>query len=98
MIDLVNFDAKVFSVPESPRILMHENGDYYLNKTKIDHEAELIYKIDTKPSMMNVGKIVGPNTIYCLREIMPFVDIKPDNDKQHEELKTMGVDDVFMWK
>lgn len=64
MIDLVNFENKVLLVGESPRILMEDKGEFYLRKRKIKSEAELLYSIDTKPSMMPINKIIGPNTIY----------------------------------
>lgn len=78
MIDLVNKDNKAFMAKESPRVLMEEIGENLLRFKTLDgklrdkakhamvhmSETELIYTIDTVPSMMNIGKIVGPNTIY----------------------------------
>lgn len=94
MIDLVRFDNKVFMIEETPRILTEERGDYYLKKRKIVSVPELIYSIDTIPTMMPINKIIGPNTLYCLREVMPFVDIL----SQKDELKDYDENDIYEWK
>jgi hypothetical protein len=117
MIDLVNLDNKAFLAHESPRVLMEEIGENLLRFKTLEgklrdkaknamvnmSEAELIYTIDTVPSMMNIGKIIGPNTIYWLREVMPFVNIKPtkndikefklQDEEKKEEVKGNNIEE-----
>ena len=94
MLPLDKFDNKVFLVEESPRVLLEERGEYYIKKRKYKNIAELVYTIDTHEQIMPISKIIGANTIYCLREVMPFVDIEPEKG----EIEGMDVDQVYEWK
>ena len=76
IVDLSKTINKVEIVNESPRILLDEEGDYYLNKKRIIGDTELIYSIENKASMGIINNIVGPNTLYCMRELMPYIDPK----------------------
>ncbi|CAI2360434.1 unnamed protein product [Moneuplotes crassus] len=89
MIDLVNFGNKIEIINESPRILLDKEGEYYL-KRKTHGVSDLLYSIDTKQNMGLINNIVGPNTIYCMRELMKYIDPKC----RSKEPDTMVVDEI----
>ena len=95
IIDLLNFENRSFLISKSPRILMEPEGEIYLNKiNKIESVPELLFSIDSDPLLLPVTKIVGPNTIFWLRELMAFVDIK----FTPEEIKDLDEDKKFNLK
>ena len=92
IINLKNYENKAYLINESPRILMSEEGDYYLTDRKIITKTELIFSIDTKSNLIPVNQIVSENTIYCLRELMPFLNFKFDESIERE-LKVIEVEE-----
>ena len=95
LIDLLNHDNRSFLISKSPRVLLEEEGDKYLKEmNKVETVPELLYSIDSDPILIPVSKIVGANTIFWLRELMAFLDIK----FKPEEIKDFDDDEKFELK